>query len=424
LVDERKLDAIVPAFVRRLNGDDDDLHPEDERQPGTTSISSGIAVIPVIGSLIRRKTGLDAWSGLTSYSDIEQWFDTAVADPRARGVLFQIDTYGGEQGGCFELCDRINRARGTKPIWAVADINALSAGYAIGSQCDRFVVAPSGMVASIGVVAVHCETSQLNENLGVTYTVFRAGAYKADGNSLEPLSSFFSAKLQASMDRNRQTFAELVARGRPGVTVKAALATEGQWYDPPDALRLKLVDGIQTYEEAFDALAATVPPPVVAAPPPTPLAPVEPDDPDDPDGPAEPDPPSVKGTIIMTDTPQPAATPPIPAAAAVVVPPPAAAATVVSIDQARTEARQAAAAESLAIVELCQLAGHPGLASEFLAKGATVDDVRKALLDAKAKADQNLGHITNQPPGKPVVTREAVMAGWDAAFEKANAARR
>src|SRR5205823_8367921 len=133
------------AFTRRLAGEPDQLDLADAARPSELSQNVyGIAVIQAFGSLVRRKTGLQAYSGLTSYADLAAAFDSAVADGNVKAILLRIDSFGGEAGGCFELCDQIYQARKVKPVWAVADINAMSAAYAIGCSAERFYVAPSG----------------------------------------------------------------------------------------------------------------------------------------------------------------------------------------------------------------------------------------------------------------------------------------
>lgn len=424
LVDPRKLDAVVPAFLRRLDGAPDETEPDDARDPGEPAVKDGVAVIPVIGSLVRRKTAMQAFSGLTSYSDIGTALDGALEDARVRAILLQLDTFGGEVGGCFELCDKIFAARKVKPIWAVADVEALSAGYAIASSAERIYLAPSGSVGSIGVVAVHCERSQMNEAIGLTYTVFRAGARKADGNPFEPLATEAGKKLQASMDRVRDRFARSVARGRSGVTRAAAMATEGQWYDPDEALALKLVDQVAVYETAFADLAKSVALPKPARAPAQPPAPAEDDDPDI--DPAVADPAAltaeqaaaaaeiIEGVITMTDAEKKAAEEAAAAAKPPVTAAPASESNVVTLDSARA----AGVAEAREIAELCQLAGRPEMAANLI--GKPMADVRKALLDAKAEADAKVGQISNHQPA-PLPTAAEGVAGWDRAFAAVHA---
>jgi len=437
LVDERKLDAIVPAFMRRLNGEDDAPDNDDYRAPGAPTYADGIAVIPVIGSLVRRKTMMDAFSGLTSYSDIATATRCALDDPRVRAILLQVDSFGGEASGCFELCDELYAARGRKPIWAVADVDALSAGYAILCQADRVLIAPSGSAGSIGAVAVHCERSQFNEAMGYTYTVFRAGARKAELNSLEPITKAAGEKVAASLAKVRDGFVSSVVRARKGLTAKAARETEGQFYDADDALRLKLVDGLQTYEATFAELAASVaesPAPRAPAQPPSPPANEDHEDEDDAA-------PAVEAAqpeeITMTEAEKAAtaaataaaATPATPAASVTVDKPgggqvtiAAPADNVVSLDTARAEGSAQLLAQQNEISELCMLAGKPTEALGFILSGKTVGEVRKALSDAKAADAEKVGQVSTHHTPRTVEPSAGASAEslsiWDKAWNR------
>jgi ClpP class serine protease len=227
--DARKLEVVVPAFTRRLAGDPDQVDAADAARGGDiVETVGGVAIIQAFGSLVRRKNALQAYSGLTSYADIAAVFDSAVANQNVKAILLRLDSFGGEAGGCFELCEKIFQARKVKPVWASADIYALSGAYALGCAAERLFVAPSGQVGSIGVVAVHCETSRADDAAGITYTVLRAGARKADLNPLEPLAASAAARLQASMDRNRTTFAKMVSRNRRGLSLAAGHGDRGR----------------------------------------------------------------------------------------------------------------------------------------------------------------------------------------------------
>lgn len=439
LVDERKLEAIVPAFLRRLNGEDDAPDNDDYRPPGEPSYANGVAVIPVIGSLVRRKTMMDAFSGLTSYGDVAKCLRCAGDDPRVRGVLLQVDSFGGEASGVFELCDEIYAFRGKKPIWAVADVDALSAGYAILCQADRVLVAPSGSAGSIGAVAVHCERSQFNEAMGYTYTVFRAGARKAELNSLEPVTKAAAEKVSASLAKVRESFIASVVRARKGsgLTAKSVRDGEGQFYDADDALRLKLVDGLQTYEAAFAELAASV---AVTEPARAPAQPPAPPD-DDADE-------AQLGESKMTDEEKKAAETAAAAAEAKKKADEEAAAkkkaaedaeaarvaalavgpgnNVVLLDAARAEGTAQLLATQNEISELCILAGKPGEALGFILAGKSVADVRKALTDARAEEAEKTKPVSGlHQPGQnhqagtgPAVATAEHLSLWEKAFDR------
>ena len=109
LLARAKLDVILSVIGERVNWPESDLAvPLVPKRP-TIDAPVGIAVIPVVGSLVRRTVGLDPASGFTSYAEIAGMVDTAIADPSVEGIVLDIDSPGGEAGGVFELGERIRR---------------------------------------------------------------------------------------------------------------------------------------------------------------------------------------------------------------------------------------------------------------------------------------------------------------------------
>lgn len=66
-----------------------------------------IAVISILGTLVRRTGAMDAASGLTSYASISAQINAAINDSSVDAVLLDIDSPGGEAGGAFDLADEI-----------------------------------------------------------------------------------------------------------------------------------------------------------------------------------------------------------------------------------------------------------------------------------------------------------------------------
>lgn len=386
-MDDRKASTIADVFTEAMRGQklsptaEEELYRDDYF--GTRiEQNSGIATIYAIGSLVRRKTWLDAVSGLVSYSDIKHHLTEALNNGRVRGIMLQIDSFGGEAGDCFELSDFIRESRAVKPIWGVADIDALSAGYALLSACDRCFVAPRGSAGSIGAVIIHCERSRMNEAIGVTYTVLRSAPQKALGTSVEPLPEKAAEKYLASLAKTGQAFADLVSRNRPGLSRDAILATEGQWYDAEEARTLNLVDDVLTFDAAFQQFADRLDAGISPEPPPPAPAPIEEEEND-------------MTTAANNGTNPPAATGTAPAPGTSPAPAIETAAplpgtgqpdNVVSLDQARGQERAAYAAYVNDMTQTCELAGAPQRLGDFLRQNLSVADARKRLLDERAAA--------------------------------------
>lgn len=215
----------------------------------------GIAVIPVIGSLVQRASGLDVASGLTSYGWIEKRFTQALADPDVKGILFEHDSPGGEASGVFDLAEMI--AASTKPVWASANEMAMSGSYALAAAADRILVPRTARVGSIGVIAMFVDQSKRDTTQGYAYTAIFAGARKNDGNPHEPLSSPAKKRLQGMVDGLYVLFVDHVAAAR-GLTVEAVRATEAATFSAEEAIAAGFADDIQSFNDTLAEFEAFV----------------------------------------------------------------------------------------------------------------------------------------------------------------------
>lgn len=221
--------------------------------------SGKVAVIPIHGTLVRRTSGIEAESGLASYTGIAAQLDAALASPEIAAILLDIDSPGGESGGVFDLADRIRAASEVKPVWAVANDMAFSAAYALASAATRVFVARTGGVGSIGVIAMHVDQSVKDAQDGVRYTAVFAGERKNDLNPHEPISNEAHAVLKAEVDRIYDLFVETVARHR-GLDADAVRATEAGLFFGPDAVATGLADAVGSLDDALTQLTQSLSP--------------------------------------------------------------------------------------------------------------------------------------------------------------------
>lgn len=224
------------------------LNATEQRKP--FAFSSGIAVIPVHGTLINRFSY--SWGFVTGYNFIRQQVAAAGQDPDVLGIVFDVNSYGGEAAGCFECSADIKRLAGGKPTMSVIDSNAYSAAYAMAAGTDRIVSTPSGGAGSIGVVAMHVSFEKMLDEAGIEITFIHAGKHKVDGNPYEDLPDGVRADIQKNIDKSYAAFVGVVAKGRD-MDEKAVRATEARTYRADDALSLGLIDAVQSPSEAMRA---------------------------------------------------------------------------------------------------------------------------------------------------------------------------
>ena len=267
LIHRPKLDVILSVLGSRvgladLSAPTGFVQPDRGAAPADTGAAqSGIAVIPIYGTLVRRTQGLEAQSGLTSYAGIAQSLETALADPSVAAILLDIDSPGGESSGVFDLADRIRAATAIKPVWAVANDMAFSAAYALGSAASRLIVSRTGGVGSIGVIAMHVDQSVKDQQDGIAYTAVFAGDRKNDLNPHAPISGEAHSFLQGEVNRIFDLFATTVAKHR-GMGVNTIKSTQAALYFGADAVASGLADDVGTLDDAIRQINSMLTPPV------------------------------------------------------------------------------------------------------------------------------------------------------------------
>ena len=217
--------------------------------------SGAIAVLPLYGVISQRMSLMTQASGGTSTEQFGAAFQAQLADPAVSAIVIDIDSPGGSVYGVEELWATIFRARGQKPVVAVADSMAGSAAYWIASAADEIVVTPSGEVGSIGVLAEHIDMSAAAEQAGIKTTLVTAGQFKGEGHPAFPLSTEALGALQGRVNAYYDTFLAGVAKGRgvPAATVRSDFG-QGRMVGAKDAVAAGMVDRVGTLQETIDRL--------------------------------------------------------------------------------------------------------------------------------------------------------------------------
>ncbi len=222
--------------------------------------ADGVAVVTITGSLVNRGAWVGASSGLTSYEGIAHQIDSAARDPKVRSIALDLESPGGEVFGAFETAALVRKVSAEKPVFAIVNGMAASAGYAIASGARAIMSTATGLSGSIGVVLMHADYSRAVDRAGITPTFIHAGAHKVDGNPYEPLGKAVRSDLQAEVDRYYDLFLETVAEGRGRrLSAKAARATEARTFIGRDAKDAGLVDEIGDFADLLAALAPSRP---------------------------------------------------------------------------------------------------------------------------------------------------------------------
>lgn len=259
----RRLMIAPPADLERLaQAMRSSARPHTAARGASQRAGGAVAVLPLTGILTPRGSLLSYLfgGGLGGLVDFREAFAEAVASPDVGAIVLDVDSPGGLIDLVPETAEDVLAARGSKPIIAVADVQAASGAYWIAAQADELVVTPSGDVGSIGVYMVHEDWSGANEQVGIvpTYIVAEGSPRKVDGNPDEPLSNEARADWQAEVDDLYAMFVDAVAEGR-GVSAAEVQANYGQGRTllAQRAVDAGMADRIATVEEVVGDLLAT-----------------------------------------------------------------------------------------------------------------------------------------------------------------------
>lgn len=215
------------------------------------NVVNGIAVIQIGDVLTYKSEDLFSFVfGGTSYMDIKAMFNNALNDSAINGILFDINSAGGEVAGLFDLVDEIYNARGQKPIIAIANEMAYSAAYAIASAADKVYLTRTAGIGSIGVLAVHIDRSKQEEDEGLKYNLIYAGENKIERTSHKPLSEKGFKSIQKEVDELYELFADTVARNR-NMTSQQVKDTKADIFRGKEAVNKGLADAVMSFNQTI-----------------------------------------------------------------------------------------------------------------------------------------------------------------------------
>lgn len=255
------LDAILEVLTLRAEGrtfTDEEIQARigGARPSGGARTVGAVAVLPLHGVIAPRMNVMTEMSGGTSVQQFTALFRQATESPDVSAVVIDADSPGGSVFAVEELAATIREARGPKPIVAVANTLAASAAYWLATQADEVIASPSAQLGSIGVLAVHVDTSAAEEKAGIKTSYIATAKFKAEAAPGTPLTAEAREMMQQLADGYHRAFVADVARGR-GVSRAAVEAGFGQGriVAARDAVKAGMADGIGTLDQVIARLA-------------------------------------------------------------------------------------------------------------------------------------------------------------------------
>lgn len=184
--------------------------------------------------------------------------DELMADTNNRGLIVFVDSPGGGVYESDELYLKIKeyKERTQRPVYAVMGSMAASGGYYISAAADKIVANRNTWTGSIGVtIGTLYDISELLEKYGVRTVTITAGANKAMGSVVEPLTAEQQAIFQSLVDDAYDQFTGIISEERGMNIDEVKKLADGRIYSARQAYENGLVDQIGTLDDALGDMA-------------------------------------------------------------------------------------------------------------------------------------------------------------------------
>ncbi len=168
-----------------------------------------------------------------------------------RGILLYVNTPGGSVYETDELYQRLLEYKKDtgRPVWTYMANEACSGGYYVSMASDKIYANRNTWTGSIGVILSLSNYKGLMDKLGVDTILFTSGPNKSMGNPGVDVTQEQKRIFQSLVDESYEQFVGIVAQGRNMSLETVKPIADGRVYTAQQALDLKLIDGIQNYED-------------------------------------------------------------------------------------------------------------------------------------------------------------------------------
>ena len=180
--------------------------------------------------------------------------DALARDRSVTAVIVSIDSPGGTVAAGESLYTALSRVGASKPVVAVMNGTAASAGYMIAMPAARVFARGSTLTGSIGVLLETFEASGLLGRVGVGAEAITSGPLKDQPSFTRPLTPPGRDYLHALVNDMFDQFVAKVVTGRHLDEARVRELADGRAYTGKQALALGLVDELGGEREAREWL--------------------------------------------------------------------------------------------------------------------------------------------------------------------------
>ena len=244
-----RLKTQLNADIKRIDGQD----YSTAQLAGFTGTTK-IAYIVGEGDITRGSTRENGTqSGITATSLIKL-IRQAENDTSIKGVIFRIDSPGGDGIASDDILHAAQELAGKKPmIISMSDL-AASGGYFIAVTGDPIIAYPNTLTGSIGVFFGKPDLKGLFDKLGIAQTVLTRGRFADIDDPAAPLTDAGRAKLRGEIEVFYRGFVERVAQARKRPYDQIEPLAQGRVWLGTQAKQNGLIDDLGGLDRAVEMI--------------------------------------------------------------------------------------------------------------------------------------------------------------------------
>lgn len=242
----------VPSFLVTPVSSSTALH-EETVQEGSGFLPSKIVIIEVEGLLVNARTGGFLQPKENEVSLFTQQLEKAEKDPAVKAVVLRVNSPGGTVSASDVIYQSILRfkAKTYKPVVASAQEVAASGAYYVACAADKFVVQPTSVIGSIGVIFETFDISGTLDKIGARNEAIKSGPLKDMGSPFKRMTPEERAVMQGMVDEYYGRFKAIVKTGRKLDDDQVIKVADGRVFSGEQAVKLGLADQAGLLEDAI-----------------------------------------------------------------------------------------------------------------------------------------------------------------------------
>lgn len=249
--EKKKIDKRSSDRPRMIGGDE---YAKVERKQAGIKGKKTIAIVHASGSISGEESGFSMLGAAMGSASMEEAFRQAAQNKDAVGILYRVDSGGGESHTSWRIQRAALRAQEVKPVVVSMVDVAGSGGYLICYPIRPIYAGPLSIVGSIGSISGKFNMKGLYDKLGVTKDFVARGPYALMQSDYADYTPAEWEVFQREHWADYNEWVEDIARARERTFAEIDSVGRGRVWTGHQALEKGLIDQVGTFDDALVAL--------------------------------------------------------------------------------------------------------------------------------------------------------------------------